>query len=660
VTGQGSVEDVVSKWTDTTYTPPTGRIIGEAHDAQSGQPIPNLLVTAGGAQAISKADGSFVIEGLPPGVHNLVAYAMDGTYRTYQQGARVAVESTTPTPLSLETAPTANLLFVVTVPEGTPPVPLRLAGNLYQLGNSFGNLRGDLSSVATNMPEMKLLPDGRYSLTLTLPVGADIRYKYTLGDGFWNAEHTNTGEFKLRQIIVPDHNALIEEQVESWQDHSSRMLAFDITVPENTPPGDFVSIQFNPLIGWTEPLPMWQLAEFRWAYILYSPLNLPGNFSYRYCRNNQCGYADDAQTPGVYGTGRPIELSDERQTFSEPVVEWSSLYADPAAFTIPPAEIPLRGQAFWAGVEWIHDYHPNWRALFPAALDRVKTTGANWVVLSPTWTYGKNPPGNNPPVLAPLMGQDITWWDLVEAASLSQARGLNVAIYPSARTLVNSDEWWQSAQRDFSWWPAWFYQYRSFVLHHADLAQRSGAAALILGGEELAPALPGGLLPDGTPSGVPENAEEQWRELITQTRARFSGQLLWAVPHQAIDNPPPFLDAIDQVYLTWTVDALLDAQSGQAIPMDSWLDNRLLPFQILVGKPVILGVSLPSDPSLENQLEAYNTVIQPATQRDWIAGFVSRGYYPPAALQDLSASVNGKPASNLLAYWFPGLMGTAP
>jgi hypothetical protein len=41
-----------------------------------------------------------------------------------------------------------------------------------------------------------------------------------------------------------------------------------------------------------------------------------------------------------------------------------------------------------------------------------------------------------------------------------------------------------------------------------------------------------------------------------------------------------------------------------------------------------------------------------ANRRDWISGFVSMGYYPPAALQDLSGSVHGKPAAELLGLWF--------
>ncbi len=92
VNGPGKVEDVVSRWTDTEFSGPSGRIAGNAADAVTGQPIPNLLVTAGGSQAFTASDGSFLIEGLPPGTHNMVGYAMDGSYRTFQQGALVAAD----------------------------------------------------------------------------------------------------------------------------------------------------------------------------------------------------------------------------------------------------------------------------------------------------------------------------------------------------------------------------------------------------------------------------------------------------------------------------------------------------------------------------------------------------------------------------------------
>ncbi len=60
---------------------------------------------------------------------------------------------------------------------------------------------------------------------------------------------------------------------------------------------------------------------------------------------------------------------------------------------------------------------------------------------------------------------------------------------------------------------------------------------------------------------------------------------------------------------------------------------------------------------LMEQVDAYNALLSAVNQRNWISGVVSRGYYPPAALRDKSLSVHGKPAGDLLSFWFPRLLG---
>lgn len=323
VNSPGEVVDLVSRWTDTSSEHPSGRLVGRVMDKKTQQPIPNMLITAGGEQVYSDTDGVFLIEGLRPGIHNLVVYSTDGSYDTFQQGARIEADLPTLAPVELSSRSMVDVTFIVRLPEDTPPViPIRLAGNLSQLGNSFATLSGGISSVASEMPLLQLLPDGRFSTTLTLPSGADIHYKYTLGDGFWNAEHTQEGEFRLRNLIVPADDFIIEETVETWNSSRESSITFDVQVPQNTPAGDYVSIQFNPLFGWTEPIPMWALGENRWAYVLLSPLNLPGNVSYRYCRNDQCGTADDIATPGLYGSGRPINMGELPLFYNDKVEAW--------------------------------------------------------------------------------------------------------------------------------------------------------------------------------------------------------------------------------------------------------------------------------------------------------------------------------------------------
>ena len=60
---------------------------------------------------------------------------------------------------------------------------------------------------------------------------------------------------------------------------------------------------------------------------------------------------------------------------------------------------------------------------------------------------------------------------------------------------------------------------------------------------------------------------------------------------------------------------------------------------------------------LKAQEDVYLVLLKAVNDRAWINGFISRGYYPPAALQDLSASIHGKPSEAVLRYWFPRWLG---
>ena len=656
VTNPGTVQDIVSRWTDTEFEGQTGRIAGQAIDKNSGTPIPNLLITAGGHQVYSKSDGSFLIEGLPPGVHNLVSYAIDGSFRPFQQGAQIAAESTTPTPLKLSAAPLVKVFFLIRVPPDTPPVvPIRLAGNLSQLGNSFADLSGGMSVVPENTPVLNPLPDGRYSLTLTLPAGSDIRYKYTLGDGYWNAEHLASGEFNLRQIIVPEQNSMVEDAVETWYASDNHApITFDVNVPANTPSEDYVSIQFNPIFGWTQPISMWHLGEQRWAYILFSPLNVPGNISYRYCRAGQCGTADDIATPGLYGQGRPLQIGDEAQTLKDSVDSWLYLDASDTISPTLPVTVSVRGADFTSGIAFEPSYNPSWLTRIPVALNNIQTIGANWLFLSPTWGFGRFPPGNNPPILEPTSGIDPFWSDTLNISQQVREKQFDLGMFPQPRFLIETDEWWLTAQRDFSWWLVWYDQYRRFLLHHADLASKAGAQALVIGGDWLKPALPLGKVSDGSYSGVPADAEARWRSILGDVRKHFQGTIIWALPENDIENPPPFLDAVDQVYLVYSetegeqFDENLEAQK---------LDSIVQSFQSQLGKPLIIALSYPSVPDLQTQMDEYNSWLNLVNQRPWISGLVSLNYYPPVILQDETASIHGKPTSQLLSYWLPRFMG---
>jgi hypothetical protein len=689
VDGPGIVKDVVSSWSDSAYVGATGRIMGEVTNQEDGSPIPNLLVTAGGSHAVTSSTGDYLIEGLPPGLHNLVLYAFDGGYQTYQQGALVAENSTTPADIQLTPASLVKLIFTATVPTGTlPAVPIRLAGNLDQLGNTFADLSGGVNTIAARMPTLTPLKDGRYALEIDLPAGAFIEYKYTLGDGFWNSEYTPNGDFRLRTMTVPNADTVIEDQIDNWGDNSTvGPILFDLTVPSSTPDFDQVSIQFNPF-GWTEPIPMWKLGEDHWVYMLFSPITQLEQFVYRYCRNDQCGRADDNLTPGYSTTGRIIKISGGTQTIEDTVDSWYWMQSTESIDQGEPLEIKPRAEGFINGVQFQQYHHPSITPRLPISFREINTLGANWLFLSPTWTFTRQ----SPPVLEAVTGKDISWSDLSYATDKAHSFDLNVAYNPTPNFPEGIEDWWSSSPRDFPWWHVWFERYRNFMLTFADKAQQDGASGLVLGGEWVSPALPGGLLPDGSPSGVPADAEERWRKIIAEVRERYQGTLFWALPTTKSGiNPPPFIEDLDQVFLIWSLP--LSDQPDRTVPQLSaaaadYLDSEVFLLDISLEMPLVIAADYPSangsqqnclvvsdddgeaacyDPryleppyednsevvlDLREQLSAYQALLTALNQREWIDGFVSTGFYSPAELQDKSASIHGKPAQSELEIWY--------
>jgi hypothetical protein len=537
------------------------------------------------------------------------------------------------------------------------------------------------------MPTLTPTADSRHSITLRLPVGADIRYKYTLGDGFWNAEHTSDGAFVVRQLVIPANDLTVQDTVATWQAGPSAPILFDVTVPANTPVGENVSIQFNPY-GWTEAIPMWPLGNNRWVYKLYSPLNMLGAFHYRYCRNDQCGSADDVLTAGQQANSRSVSTSLlTGENIQDTVNAWS-WWPETEPVTLVAVPVNARQGGFWAGVEYSPNYHPNWQALLPASIQNVQALGTNTLVLTPTWTATSS----NPLTFAPTPGSDPLWGDTLQAVQYGRAQNLNVALFATPRLQPSTADFWLRAPRSPDWWNEWFDRYRAFALYHADLANQAGAQALILGGEAVMPAIPGGVLVDGSPSNVPADAEARWRAILTEVRQRFVGhQVLWAHPYGGtLTAAPVFVDQVDAIYLLWS--APLATSGGETVETMtanavSRLDNEVQPFA--AGKGIVIAVDYPSaqgassgcvsaggagcldwaalarpypdTPSasldLKGQADLYQAVLQAINQRDWVGGFVSRGFYPPVPLMDKSSSVRGKMAADLLWYWFPRLTG---
>lgn len=690
VAGPGEVQDIVADWGDKSYARATGTILGQVFNSDTGSPLPNLLVSAGGAQSITDSLGRFELASLPVGTQELIAYSLDGMYQPFQQGAVVADGRPTIVDLRVKPAQLVNVTFIVSIPASTVPgVPVRIAGNILQLGNTFADLLGGVSTNTDRMPIMNLQPDGRYAVTIGLPAGTHIQYKYTLGDGFWNAEHKADSQWNLREFIVPTQDITIQDSVAAWSAGDSAPILFEVTVPPVTPPGDIIYIQFN-TFGWMEPIPMWPLGNNRWAYKLYGPLNVLGSFSYRYCRNGQCGSADDAQTIGLSPNGRQALTSLLGQDIVDTVTAWK-WFENPEPTTLVGANITPRTNSFVAGIEYQPTYRPNWSYYAPQAFANTQALGANLAVLTPSWTYTNISPLR----FTTVPGQDPLWIDSAIMISQARAMGLNAALFPTPNFPASSSNFWLGAPRDAQWWLTWFTRYRAFAVNYADLASQTGAQTLILGGDWVTPALPGGNLPDGNPSNTPADVEAQWKAIIADVRTRFKGQVFWAMPYTqaSLKTPLSFLQDMDGIYLLWSA-PLSTSQSATkadyANEAGRLLDNEVAPLVTLLNKPLVLAIAYPSasgaasgciangaggcfdltalsrpnadissvNLNLQAQADIYEAMLTAVNARPWLSGFISRGYYIPAALQDKSTSIHSKPAADILWYWYPRLLGT--
>jgi len=209
----------------------------------------------------------------------------------------------------------------------------------------------------------------------------------------------------------------------------------------------------------------------------------------------------------------------------------------------------------------------------------------------------------------------------------------------------------------------------------------------------LEPALPNGTLADGSSSGVPADADARWTAILTEVRQHFNGKVLWALPYTPgkLQTSLSFLSATDGIYLLWNAPLALQAGAPKADMTNQagqLLDNEIAPLVPIINKPILLALAYPSasgaktgclsdgnggcldwsalnqpnNPGavsldLQGQSDLYEAMLNAINTRPWVGGVISRGYYPPAMLQDKSASVHGKPAADLLWYWFPRLTG---
>jgi len=672
-----SIVDILYAWQGETYNLGLGVLSGNVKDQESDSPIPDILVSAGGQLTFTDANGEFVIGGLPQGEHNVVFYAMDGKYASYQQGAQIASGLTTPASVKLRLQAPIKITFTVSPPEEAIGAPIYIAGNILQLGNTFANQPGSSSIHPKNMPVLSMQEDGTYNLEMSLYSGTDLRYTFTLGDGYWNTEQRETANTLTRQLIIPTHDIHLDFSINTWRIPGYAPITFHASIPFESSPSDEMFIQFK-TTDWTQPLPLWPVGKGEYLYILFSPLNDQSPIGYRFCRNADCQNAINLtnanQNLQIIPTDSPASITTTIDAWEN----WRPIKESSTTFPAPPT--PLDTEQYITAIELTPEMDPSWNIYASFGLEGIASMGTKSVIVSPQWFLKPTPP-----LLAPEFGRTPYTYEIIDLLNTAQSLGLNRSIYPQLSTDGSTETWWLSRTISSAWWDEWFENYHQYILNYAKIAEQTDADQLILGGKAILPSFIGGEFPDGRESDVPENSKTIWIDMIRDIREEFTGDLIWATNvSQKVDPLPEFIDQFDGLYII--VDSPLspsDDASFEEIALNftGVIDNFVYEIYRSTQLPIMLALAYPSvdgaargcallndscyndglflfdeiighNLDLEEQALIYSAILPVIASRWWITGTAIRGYLPTVILQDGSSSISGKPASVIINIWF--------
>lgn len=672
--GDGEFNDQIFSWENEKGNYEKGRFEGVVFDQNTGDPIPDILINAGGVASFSDANGFFVFEDLPVGTHNILFFAIDGKYKTHQQGAVIVSGQTTPATIKLSQNTPVEVTFLVSPPGEALGAPVYIAGNLMQFGNTFSDLQGEMSIETNRLPLLTPQSDGKLTRTMTLYAGTDLRFKFTLGDGYWNTEQKADGGMNIRQLIVPNHDFSLELQIETWRTSVFEPISFETFVhPTVGQPGErYLQIKTN---EWSKPLPMWPIGSGNYLYILFSPFEMATPITYRVCLESVC---DSTTTASLISPEAQVEPNDQPITRTITVDPWltesnQEPYSD--IYRIP---FPYKSGDFKTIIEFSPEMSPGWSTRLPIGLDEIKQINANTLIFSPQWFQN----GNNG-LLHPVIGKTPFYYELNGYIKAAQEKGFEVSLFPQMEPLIYHEDLSSFSNQNEPWQQAWFNSYRRFILNYAKIAEITNSKYLIIGGKLLLPTFT-----DGNLFSEDYLLEEEWQDLIAAIRKEYQGKLVWASnAGTELDPLPPFIEAFDEIYIS--IDSpLYDGTNASfdqiAYGFTRTIDNLVYEVYRSTLKPVTLALAYPSvdgatqgchlisedckndglflkkevsgsSLDLIEQAEIYNAILPITASRDWITGISIRGYTPAGTPDDLTSSIAGKPAIDVVQYWFTGL-----
>jgi hypothetical protein len=294
------------------------------------------------------------------------------------------------------------------------------------------------------------------------------------------------------------------------------------------------------------------------------------------------------------------------------------------------------------------------------ALDALVRIRAGWISQTPFgWQRQLDAPEIRVSYAAPHHGRGY-WGESDEGIEATtrwaHARGIKVLIKPHIWTRGG----WSGtiAMKSGEDWAKWFAEYREFILHYADLAERCGAEALAV----------------GTELGGTTKHEREWRSIIGDVRRRYHGSLVYCANWAEDLHHTEFWDALDWIGVQ-AYYPLSDRRAPETQELAAAWQKPLSDLQMISkiwGKPVVLTEvgyhsldtaaskpwewDLPGDLSLETQARCYEALFRALPDHPEVRGVFIWKWHPDysraGGLEDTEYTPERKPAEAVLARAF--------
>lgn len=684
ITDHSRIQDNILGFSLGETTRSSGRLVGTLQLKGSGQAAVDALITAAGITTTSGIDGKFLLEGIPAGLQNVTVFSPAGAFEPFEQQA--VIEANNVTPMDLELAPRnlVNVTFIVKMPANTPPeASIRLFGDISTLGDSFAGLYGGTSLIQSRGVLLARQSGREYLAVVQLPVDTELHYLYSLGDTFWNSEVNLGGQIVRHSIFVDRQDMIIEDSIASWTTPNYSPVSFKFLPPVGTPDSDHIQIQFN-TFGWMEPMDMWPVGDGSYTFKLSNPLNFSAPVNYRFCRSEMCGTLDPSSGQEQNFS---FEANGTEQTLQTTGTQWTSWTPLTVPTIVTTETTSPKENGYRTAVELTGSFRSSWLSYANTSFDAISGINANTVILPVIWTYRSV----NPVWLAADLSQDPSVTDIQLLTEYARNKGLRVYLMAQTRFPSTQEDFWNEFHRNHGDWSRWFEQLDVFYRSTALLASNVKADGLILGDEAISQVIGGSLPVQEAFNSYPDDGLQRWENILNEVKIAYSGETWLGLNYSDTQTENRLsLDPVVGVYIL-NLGQISDTPGDVKMYTDriaGILDNDLEPFFTNTGKkawigldfpsvetayrgcalvagnchsPSILDFPLPSQPelaiSLPEQTNLYNAALPEINRRNWIEGVSTRRFLTVGSRQDQSSSVRGKPASDVVWYWFASMTG---